>query len=157
VGAHSVFIGTHGRRGFRAWGTGSVAARTAQLSRRPVIVYKGKPDRWEAWAKGTAPLRLLVGVDFSPATERALEWVRSLSDAGPCEVKLAHILWPPNEHKRVAAAGGKSSGGGVDDELERRCRTDLEARLSGKLPVGSSIEIRPNWGRPADALAEWGE
>ena len=165
IGAHSILIGTHGRRGFRAWGTGSVAARTAQLSRRPVIVYRGAPDRWAAWGEGKAPLRIMCGVDFSPATNRALDWVRSLTEAGPCEVHLAHILWPPNEQKRQAGKppadiphvlhGALATAQPPD--MAAVCRRDLETRLAGLYPPGSVLELRSNWGRPADALAEWAE
>jgi len=170
ISAHSVFVGTHGRRGFRAWGTGSVAARTAQLARRPCVVWRGKPDRWAAWADGKAPLRVMCGVDFSPATERALDWVNSLAEAGPIELHLAHILWPPNEQKRQAAKDKMPHAaaepphplhGSLDvanpPDMEAICRQDLEARLRGQFPAGSALEIRPNWGRPADALTEWAD
>ena len=83
---------------------GSVAERTAETSPIPTLVVR-PGGRLGSWLRGEHPLKILVGYDFSPASDSALRWVNELQQIGPCQTKVLHIDWPPNEADRLGYHG----------------------------------------------------
>ncbi|MFM8359298.1 MAG: universal stress protein, partial [Verrucomicrobiota bacterium] len=79
---------------------GSVAERAAEASTAPTLVVR-RPAPLLGWAEGRAPLKVFVTADFSPASDAALRWVRHWREAGPCEVTVAYLDWPPEEGRRL--------------------------------------------------------
>lgn len=66
--ADLIVLGSHGRTGFKRFLLGSIAERVVRLSERSVLVAR-KPD-----GEPTGGFhRIVVGTDFSPYSERALE------------------------------------------------------------------------------------
>ena len=84
-----VVVGTHGRTGLDRLVLGSVAQRLLRTSPRPVLVVR--PPR--RGAHGDAGLRrIVVGVDFTPASTRALEDARWLAKLTGAHLVLLHAI-----------------------------------------------------------------
>jgi hypothetical protein len=58
---------------------GSVAERTAETSPTPTLVVR-PGGRFASWIRGKHPLKILVGYDFSAASDVALEWIDQLRE-----------------------------------------------------------------------------
>jgi nucleotide-binding universal stress UspA family protein len=82
VGADLIVVGTHGRTGLARLFLGSVAEMVARLADRSVVV-----------ARGDAPEggyhRVVIGTDFSPLADRALDQGLALAASG-ARVELIH-------------------------------------------------------------------
>jgi nucleotide-binding universal stress UspA family protein len=147
-----IVVAALGRRRESQWRLGSHAERLAQRSRVPVLVVRA-PEALEAWAKGTAPLRIVLGADASLSSEQAMQWVGGLCTLGPCEVTAVHLYWPPEQFRRLGLHGVRSylePAPEVTNALER----DLGARfasLSGA--PQSKLRCEPHIGRIGDRLA----
>lgn len=85
-----IVMGSHGRRGFRRLILGSVTAEVVRYAKRPVLVV-----RHEA---GTDPPhevdRIIVPVDFSPATGEALALAAELAATLEVPIDLLHAIEP---------------------------------------------------------------
>ena len=90
MGADLVVVGTHGRTGLRWFFLGSVAAQVIRMSGTDVLV-----ARREGAGRGGFQ-RILVGTDFSPSAERALDRALELA-ASDAQVDVIHfygLRWP---------------------------------------------------------------
>jgi len=138
---------------FRSEGTSERLARGARI---PLLVVRD-PEPIAAWAKGARPLRVVVGIDESASSESAIQWVKALRQAGPCDVVFGHVYFADEASQRYGVRVGRS---GADPELrlEQMIARDLAARV-GDLPGTGEVTFRPRLGvgRVADhllALAE---
>ena len=95
VNADLLVTGTHGRSGLKRILLGSVAERVVRLSRRPVLVARNN-----AGAGGFK--RILVPIDFSPTSERAVEVAMSLA-APDATVELFHCWQLPPQGRSTRA------------------------------------------------------
>jgi nucleotide-binding universal stress UspA family protein len=103
AGARLLVVSSLGRRAPARWLLGSTAERVSQSSRVPVLVVRdSKP--FLAWARGERRLRVVAGVDASRSADAALGWLRGLDALGQCDIVLAHVYWPPAEHRRLGIA-----------------------------------------------------
>lgn len=123
--ARMIVVGTHGRRGASRWLVGSVAERTVQLADRPVLVFRGDPDGWRAWAEGARPLEVGIGADVDQPLEPLLALVGTLRTAGPCNA--AFVQWVP----------GATSTGEIGRAIEER----LTAKVAS-VPGSGRISVR---------------
>ncbi|HEU4532745.1 MAG TPA: universal stress protein, partial [Polyangiaceae bacterium] len=98
--ARMLVVSSLGRRAPARWLIGSVAEQAAQAAPVPVLVARGG-GAFEAWARGERRLRVLVGVDGSPAARAALDWIGELRRVGACDVTAAYVASPPEEHARL--------------------------------------------------------
>lgn len=97
--AELIVVGRNGRKGGHRFVLGSIAEAIVRSSGCPVLVVKeGDVDvrRWE----GTEPLRLVVGVDASGASEAALAWLGSFKQRHGCAPSIVRLYWPPDEALR---------------------------------------------------------
>lgn len=123
------------------WLVGSVAEKTAQLSKVPTLVVRDH-ESLLSWAEGKRTLTVFVGYDFSSSSETALRWVASLTQIGACRVTVAYVSWPPKEAWRFGAGGHSSLTENnlvvrtlLERDLKERC-----ARAFGKgRPRGSPL------------------
>jgi nucleotide-binding universal stress UspA family protein len=83
-------IGAKGHAARTMLGLGPTASRVLELSRRPVLI-----GRALAADKG---LRILVGVDGSEASHRALDSMTAFFELGASEITLIHIMETPWIH-----------------------------------------------------------
>lgn len=115
VAADLILVGAHGMGFLQRFVLGSTASRLLRTSRRPVLVVK-EPCR--------APYRrVLVAVDFSPASELAIGLAQRSAPAA--ELLLCHALELPFE--------GKLHLAGVSEEAIERYRSEARERASRRL------------------------
>ncbi|MGH8094541.1 MAG: universal stress protein [Chthoniobacterales bacterium] len=130
---------------------GSVAERTAETSPIPTFVVR-PGSRLASWLQGKHSLKILVGYDFSPASDAALRWVNELQQIGPCKTTVLHIDWPPNEADRLGYHGPMPLTGNpteIQNFLERDLAEHVALRLA---PEQVTVSVEPAWGHPAGHL-----
>ena len=140
--ASLLVVGNHGRRGVRRF-LGSVAERLVRRAPCPVLV---APDSWvrmREWTPGARPLRVVAAVDGSPATEVALEALREIVAATPCQVELVHTYWPPHDRDQLGP-GYSRDAHEPDPLLVEALDRDLRKRFRRFLDTaGMAAQVRP--------------
>lgn len=87
-GAELLVVGARGRGGFRGLLLGSVGQRCIEGASVPVVVVRGDP--------GGPGAPVVVGVDGSPDSERALRWALARGATVPGPLQLVHAWQPPD-------------------------------------------------------------
>jgi nucleotide-binding universal stress UspA family protein len=153
-GARLIVVGSQGHGVMATTLMGSVAQRTVLESTCPVLTVRETAAPFDEWMGGKRPLRILVGVDRTPATAAALAWIGELRQAGPCDVVMVHEYWPPAEYVRLGLRGPREMGG-TDPEVAAVLQRDLEAQLPALPGPGRvSLRIVGSWSRIGDGLAK---
>lgn len=150
--ARLLVVSSLGRRQSRRLLLGSRAERVAQASPLPVLVVR-EASSLEAWARGERALRVTVGVELTSTSRAALRWATDLRAAGRCDLVVAQIAWPPEEHRRLGIRSPMPLDR-LDPELQRILQRDLAA-WAGDLPGEgeTSFVVSPGWGRVDAHLA----
>ena len=89
-----IVMGTHGRHGLDHVLLGSVTEKILQKARCPVLAVRKPAYKFAAPGDSVEPVRLrkiLIGVDFSPYSERALLYALSLVEEYKAEVTFLHV------------------------------------------------------------------
>ena len=148
-----IVIGAVGHGLGRRLLVGSVAERTAESSPIPTLVMR-PGGRLASWVRDEAKLRVLVGYDFSAASDAALRWVNELGKIGKLEITVLYTNWPPDEARRLGYEGPlplTANPGKIQKDLER----DLKKRVAKFLPKDKANTIvEPGWGTPEGYLFE---
>ena len=110
VDADLLLLGAHGKGFLQRLLLGSTASRLVRTSKRPALVVK-EPCR-------AAYRRILVAVDFSPASGLAIELAQRIAPGA--DLMLFHVCNVPFE--------GKLQYAGVSDDVIHQYRTDAVAR-----------------------------
>jgi nucleotide-binding universal stress UspA family protein len=132
---------------------GSVAERTAESSPIPTLVVR-PGGRLASWVRGEDGLKVLVGYDFSAASDAALAWVNQLGEIGKFEATVLYSNWPPDEARRVGYEGPLplvTNPADIQKKLERDLKNRV-ARFLSKQKVTAIVE--PGWGTPEGYLFE---
>lgn len=132
---------------------GSVAERTAERSPVPTLVVRPKSSL-AAWVDGKHALKILVGYDFSAASDAAVGWVNELGKIGKLETAVLYTNWPPDEARRLGYKGPlplTANPTGIQKNLERDLKKRI-ARFLQKQKVTAIVE--PGWGTPEGYLFE---
>ncbi len=146
VGAATLVLGTHGRRGLQRFRLGSVAEAAVRRSACPVLVVPN-----EATARLPGPGRpVLVPVDFSPQSGRAVAAGAALAALTGAEVETLFVMDAVSE-SALAVAGSLA----VAPPPEPPAEADLQAFAAdaGAGDVGASVAH----GDPAAGIAERAE
>jgi nucleotide-binding universal stress UspA family protein len=147
-------LGTHGRGPLVRMLVGSVAERSLRRAPCPILVLPPSVRQPLAhWNAAQRPLRVAVGVDFSPATATTIGCLQLLRSKFPCDVTLLHLYWPPQESRRLGIACGATRADGrgeIDVVLERELRKSL-GEIPGPGPL--ALHVRPDWGQEEQPLA----
>jgi nucleotide-binding universal stress UspA family protein len=130
---------------------GSVAERTAETSPVPTLVVR-PGGRLGSWIRGEHPLKVLVGYDFSSASDAALEWVNQLRAIGKVEITVLYSAWFPDEARRLGHQRSLASTPG-DKQVQSNLERDLKKRVASFLPIRHvNTMVEPGWGRPEGYL-----
>ena len=151
VGAALLVLGTHSRKGPSRFFLGSVAEHTIRAATCPVVVIPPSAQSHLGATPTGAPLEIVVGIDFSPASDAALAWLRELRRRAPCNVRLVHLYSPAREHERLGFAPPMpfEVNREVVDALARDLRTHVHAQVGSDF----ALHVRPDWGGEEDPLA----
>jgi nucleotide-binding universal stress UspA family protein len=156
VQAKLVVVAALGQRVPGKWQLGSHADRLAQVSHVPVLVVRDAGG-FEDWVAGRRALRVLMGVDFSLASEHAMRWVGALCAFGPCEVSAIHLYWPPDQFERLGLSGVRDYMG-PHPEVVQAVQTQFARRFVETIGLQSvRMLVQPHLGRPADRIAKQAE
>ena len=139
-----IVLGTHQRTGLDRLRAGSVAERVAVKATRPVLIV---PVRRDADVS-PAFRHIAVAVDFSEASERAVDWGLALaSDAGD-RVTLVHVVpgFSEDEPPRGLYRYGLVE---YQRELVRDARRRLERAVPSDLTRPGRVHARVVTGDPA--------
>jgi nucleotide-binding universal stress UspA family protein len=147
-----VVVSSQGHGASPLYRLGGTSERIAATSPVPVLVVRAA-EPFERWSRRTRRLRVVLGVDFTPGCESAIEWSKVLRRAAPCDVTVAHVYHADEAHRRYGLRPASLLE--VNPELERQLRRDLAARV-GKMTGSGQIAFRPllAMGRLSDHLVE---
>jgi nucleotide-binding universal stress UspA family protein len=153
AGAELLVIGTHARRRAARFFVGSIAERTVRGANCPVVVVPPATQGRLAQAGAIAgPVRIVAGIDASPASAAVLAWLRTVDRRTRCDLRLVHLYWPPREHERLGL--GTPDPTRPDPEiasvLTRELGTQIAAHL-GREDV--PLQVRASWGAEETPLA----
>lgn len=143
--ADLIVMGSRGLTGLKHVILGSVAERTVRNAPCPVLTVKHD---------GANALRLrtiLVPMDFSAASHRALDLAKQLAKAaGPAHLILVHAYYVPIELEQFLIQQGDP----VIERLSESVTKDLEKMLTGLQDAGISSEYLANRGAPEQLIVE---
>jgi nucleotide-binding universal stress UspA family protein len=143
--ADLVVMGTHGYGGLKHVFLGSVAERTLRRLDVPILAVKGDA---EAAAKPIA--KILVAVDFSPHSDRAVATAAALATRLQASVDVVHAFDIPYDTEDYLSA--------IDPELEREIETRARAHLTqAKQRIerdGVKTAMHFRRGRPHSVIAD---
>ena len=152
--ARSIILGAVGHGLGHRLLIGSVAERTAEASPVPTVIVRPGGNLL-TWLKGEHTVKVLLGYDFSPASEAALQWIGRLrqNDAS-CEINVVHLYWPAEAAKRFNYQETIRFGDNPE-ELQEPLRREIQERISQIVPVDSvRLTIQPVSGSPEGSLYE---
>ncbi len=153
VKARTIVMGAVGHGLARRLLVGSVAERTAETSPIPTLIIR-PGSRLGSWLRREHALKVLIGYDFSSASDAALTWVNDLQKIGACEISVLHIDWPPAQAARLGYHGAlplTENPKQIQTLLERDVAEHVAMRLP---PEQVSVRVEPGWGHPEGALFE---
>ena len=111
--------------------------------------------RLASWIRGKHPLKVLVGYDFSAASDAALKWVNRVCEVGKCQTTVLYSSWPPDEARRLGHKGRLPMRAAVKKELQKDLEHDLAERVATILPSENVRTIvESGWGNPEGYLYE---
>jgi nucleotide-binding universal stress UspA family protein len=134
-----VISGTHGRSGIRRFLLGSVTERLMRVVACPLMVIRGSEGTIDKI--GFRLKKILVGCDFSPFSELAVQHAVNLAQEFESELHLVHVLeW--SAYRDVIRTG---------QEMLEDIRSDLAVQMREKLEQMVPAEAK-NWCRPVMSM-----
>jgi nucleotide-binding universal stress UspA family protein len=145
--AAMVAVGTHGRTGFRRLSMGSIAERVVRAEDRPVLV-----------ARGPAPQggykRIVLGLDFSPPSRKAVQAARSYLAPGG-KLDLVHCWQLPMWSYASSAPLFGDNVAQFQSELLANIQETGKKWLGEIGPLDGEVEFHSLERSPAAGLDAW--
>ena len=151
VSAAMLVVGTHARKGAAHFLLGSVAERTLRAAPCPTLVVPPGAGGGLTGASLPPRLKIVAGVDFSPASDTALAWIGAARQVIACDVRLVHLYAPAAEHERLGLDPPMPFE--VNAELVAALSRDLRPRIHAATGTDFALRVRPLWGGEDDPLA----
>jgi len=139
-----VVVGGFGADLVRELFLGATAEKVLRRSRRPVLVVKQAP--------AAAYRRLLVPVDFSPSSARALDWAQAV--ARGAEVTVAHVYEAPFESTLRYASVEDRVLEAYQAAARRQAQEAMRGFLEPRRAAGTDFLQRLLHGHPAAGIRE---
>ena len=144
-GAQLVVAATHGRKGLKRLLLGSVTEKLMRTLSCPLLVIRGgQPDGGQRPPAETLRFkRILVGCDFSPNAELALQHALSLAQEFESELHLVHVIEMPTytELLKPVLEHRRSSTGAI--------KTFIQEKIDALIPTDARL-----WCQATTALRE---
>jgi nucleotide-binding universal stress UspA family protein len=146
-----IVVGAVGHGLARRLLVGSVAERTAETSPAPTLVVR-PGGRLGSWIRGEHALKILIGYDFSAASDAALRWVNQLQKIGETETTVLYSNWPPDEARRLGYEESLPLASNPQ-RIQNNLGRDLEKRVATLLPEQKvTAKVEAGWGSPEGYL-----
>lgn len=136
-----IVVGASSHSGAAAFWTGTTPRYLVHHSPCPVVVVRGSASRG-------APDRVVVGVDGSPAADKALRWAGDEADRHGVELVIVHAWSYPYVPVDTAATQGRDL-----TRIDAACTLDRAAELAGER-CGITVTPLLVEGSPVTALLE---
>lgn len=144
--ADLIVLGTHGRSGFERFMLGSVTERVLRKAPCPVVTVP--PRMADAVAVGPVVFsQILCGVDFSPASLKALAYAGSLAAESGAHLTVVHVVEPRPVYEPVTMGGGLLN-------VEAAATEAATARLQEIAPRDPRVTQVVTTGKPYRALLD---
>ena len=144
IGPDLVVMGSHGRTGLQRLLLGSVTEAVVRRSVTPVLVV---PPTSPGLQRPVKPDVVLCAVDFSPSSQRAIEYAAAVAAGAGARLLLAHILEWSEEHDPSAAIQGHRFPTSEDDAITR-----LNELITDEMRMRCSPQLALGYGEPGDEL-----
>jgi nucleotide-binding universal stress UspA family protein len=152
--ARFLVVGSLGTRDENRWPLGSIAERTAQSAGVPTLVVRADHP-FERWLAQQRTLHVVVAFDFTVTAEAAVDWVRMLRAAGPCDVTVAYTNSLPQTEERLGVMHRPGARGQNPPVVQSALERDVRERI--ELLLGSHdvhLRVQPIRGAVADSIME---
>jgi len=137
-----VISATHGRSGLKRFLLGSVTGSILRTLPCPLLIVRGPEQGFVAPEEREIRLeRILVGCDFSPDSDLAIQYGLSLAQEFQSELFMAHVIEPPIYEDMIKRT----------EKSEQAFQQDLRVRLNEELKKMVPDEAR-NWCDPVTTL-----
>ncbi len=144
VNADLVVVGGYGAHLVRELFLGATAEKVLRTSTRPMLIVKQEP---------LSPYkRLLVPVDFSPSSSRALDW--GMAIAAGAEINVAHVYEVPNESTLRYASVEDKVVEGYHAVARHQARDAMSAFLKDRRPAETDFQRHILHGHPAAGIRD---
>jgi nucleotide-binding universal stress UspA family protein len=147
-----VVLGTHGRSGFERFMLGSVTEKVVRKAPCPVLTV---PRRCEGQPERPVFKRMVCGVDFSAASDRAVEHVFSLAQEADASLTLLHVVdWMADAD---LARYPQFDADGYRRMVVRDARERMESRVPPDARNWCHLDVRVTSGKPYRELLKLAE
>ena len=85
--------------------------------------------RLASWIRGEHAIKILVGYDFSAASDAALDWVNELGKIGKLVTNVLYTNWPPDEARRLGYEGPLPLAANPK-QIQKNLEGDLKKRIA---------------------------
>ena len=153
-GADLVVSATHGRSGLKRLILGSVTERLMRTLPCPMYIVRSLERELEAPVMAEMKLKkILVGCDFSPDSDLAVQYGLSLAQEFQSELYLAHVLEPTVYKDMLTQTAGVADPG--REGLREKLTQKLEGMVSEDAKQWCVPETLLLAGHPSDELTKY--
>jgi nucleotide-binding universal stress UspA family protein len=154
--ADLTIVSTHGRTGLKRLFLGSVAERLLRTIASPLLVVTApeKAGTMEKQFKGFGFKQIMVGCDFSPDSDRAVQYGLSLAQEFEADIHLVHVIEPFAYRDSLLPEALKPDAGA---DLTPDCRQRLETLVPAGARNWCNVHLACDSGKPFQVLKTYAD